>query len=208
MVGAVGSNTAAKTTASKFYYNAASGILSVVGNIAYISPDTTKTISAKMLNTGVLSFEGANGQLFSISDSATGTLFSVNDTSGIPLIEVIDTGVIKFNSTGGFVSYGVSTAVSAAGTTQGTATALTRPVTVVSTVAGGSADGVIMPSATAGMRVIVINTSATALNVYPASGGAINAAATNAAYVLPAGARLEYVAVSTVLWYTINATYA
>jgi hypothetical protein len=58
------------------------------------------------------------------------------------------------------------------------------------------------------MRIIVMNTSGTALNVYPATGGAINAIATNGAYSLAAGARLEFVSVTTTQWYTLNATYA
>jgi hypothetical protein len=65
-----------------------------------------------------------------------------------------------------------------------------------------------MPTTTAGMRIVIINTSATALNVYPATGGAINAGATNAAYSLAAGGRLEFVATSTTQWYTLSATYA
>lgn len=166
------------------------------------------TLKAYPTNSGTLSFEGSAGQLFSITNSLTGTIFSVNDVSGIPSIEVLDTGVIRLATYSGFVSFGVSTGVSAAGTTQGTATALTRPITVVSTVSGGSADGVIMPSATAGMRVIIINTSAATLKVYPASGGTINALSANAAYSMAAGTRLEFIATSTTQWYTINATFA
>ena len=65
-----------------------------------------------------------------------------------------------------------------------------------------------MPSATAGMRVIIINTSAATLKVYPASGGTINALAANAAYSMATGTRLEFIATSTTQWYTINATFA
>jgi hypothetical protein len=58
------------------------------------------------------------------------------------------------------------------------------------------------------MRIVIINTSGTAVNVYPASGGTINSLSTNAAYSLQAGGRLEFVAVTTTQWYTLNATYA
>jgi hypothetical protein len=67
--------------------------------------------------------------------------------------------------------------------------------------------GVILPTVPAGARILVMNTSGTALNVYPPSGAAINSAATNAAYAQPAGARLEFVSVSATQWYTLNATY-
>jgi hypothetical protein len=53
----------------------------------------------------------------------------------------------------------------------------------------------------------LINTSANALLVYPASGGAINSLATNASYSLPASGRLEFVCTSATQWYTLNATY-
>jgi hypothetical protein len=66
---------------------------------------------------------------------------------------------------------------------------------------------VILPTVPAGARIIVMNTSGTALNVYPPSGAVINSAATNAAYSMPAGTRLEFISVSTTQWYTMNATY-
>ena len=158
-----------------------------------------------MLNGGTLAWSGNAGQLFSITDSMTGNIFTVNDVSGIPMISVDAGGNIQFAASGGFVSYGVTTAITAAGSTQGTATALTRPINVVSTVSAST--GVILPTVPAGARIVVMNTSGTTLNVYPPSGAAINSAATNAAYAQPAGARLEYVSTSTTQWYTLNATY-
>lgn len=181
--------------------------VTVRSNIAYVAPNAANTINSAMLNGGTLSFSGVSGQLFSITDSMTGTIFSVNDVSGIPLLTANASGVVSFVSTGGFVSYGTSPAVTAAGTVQANATAITRPISVVSTVAAG-ANSVIFPTAEAGMRLLILNTSATALNVYPASGAGINAGGTNVAYSLPAGGKLEYVAVSTTLWYSLNATYA
>jgi hypothetical protein len=106
---------------------------------------------------------------------------------------------------GGFFDASVNAAVSAAGTAQGNATVIASEINVVSTVASGA--GVALPTAVAGVRVTLINTAANTLLVYPASGGAINSLATNAGYSLPAGGRLEYVAVSTTQWYTLNATY-
>ena len=101
----------------------------------------------------------------------------------------------------------VNAAVSAAGTVQGNATAIAREVNVVSTVASGA--GVVLPTAVAGMCVHLINTAANALLVYPASGGKINALATDAAYSIPASSNmLQFVAVSATQWYTAGATYA
>jgi hypothetical protein len=182
--------------------------MTVKSNVAYVSPNAANTITNQMLNGGTLAWTGNAGQLFSITDSMTGNIFSVNDVSGIPMITVTDTGVINFAQSGGFVAYGVSPAVTAAGTTQGGATLLTRPISIVSTVSAGVTDGVIMPTTTIGMRIMVINTSAATLKVYPASGGQINALGTNVAFSLPAAGRLEFIAATTTQWYTLNATYA
>jgi len=55
---------------------------------------------------GTLSFEGSEGQLFSITNDFTGTIFSVNDVSGIPSIEVEDDGTVKFAEYAGNILIG------------------------------------------------------------------------------------------------------
>ena len=66
------------------------------------------TVRALPNNNGTLSFEGSNGQLFSITNDFTGTIFSVNDISGIPSIEVLDTGAVKLAQYNGAVIVGGS----------------------------------------------------------------------------------------------------
>lgn len=83
--------------------------LNIAAPTSFVSPDGTKSITARMLNTDVLSFQGGAGELLSLSDSMSGTIFSVNDVSGIPSIEVLDTGLIKLAPFGGAVSFGNST---------------------------------------------------------------------------------------------------
>jgi hypothetical protein len=99
----------------------------------------------------------------------------------------------------------VDAAVSAAGSTQGTATILAKEFNRVSTVASGS--GVVLPSAVAGMAIIITNTSANSLLVYPNTSAIINSLAANASYSQPAGARLDFISTTTTQWYTLNATY-
>ena len=96
--------------------------------------------------------------------------------------------------------------ISATGTTQGTATALTKEINIVSAVASGA--GVVLPTAVAGMVLIINNTSVNTLAVYPASGGVINSGSTNAAYSHVSGASLQYYATSSSQWYTVGATFA
>jgi len=100
---------------------------------------------------------------------------------------------------------GVATGISAAGSSQGDATVLAKAFNVVSTVSSGQ--GVTLPTAVAGMRVTIINTSANTLIVYPATSGAINALSTNTGYSLPTLGRLDYIATSTTQWYTMGAIY-
>jgi hypothetical protein len=122
------------------------------------------------------------------------------------------TGNVTGNNiiTTSFTVHSVGTAISAAGTTQGTATALTKEFNVVSTVLTGN--GVVLPTAVAGYRITVLNTSANALAVYPLGNGIINSGAANAAYSQPAGARLDFICTAAATapggqWYTLNATY-
>ena len=70
-------------------------------NIVFSGADATtaaQNITLNVLpdNNGTLSFEGSQGQLFSITNDFTGTIFAVSDVSGIPSIEVLDDGTVKF----------------------------------------------------------------------------------------------------------------
>jgi hypothetical protein len=100
----------------------------------------------------------------------------------------------------------VGTGISANGTTQAQATAITKEMNIVSTVL--STQGVVLPTAIAGMVLTITNTSANALLVYPAVNGIINSQSANAAYSHPAGATLQFIAPTTTQWYTVGATYA
>jgi hypothetical protein len=99
----------------------------------------------------------------------------------------------------------VGTAISAAGSTQGTATAISKEINIVSTVASGA--GVILP-AVAGAVITITNTSANSLLVYPASGAAINSLAANAGFTQGAGSTLQFIAPTATQYYTVGATYA
>jgi hypothetical protein len=89
----------------------------------------------------------------------------------------------------------VGTAISAAGTTQGTATTLTNTLNGISTVASGA--GVVLWTGTAGDCQIVYNGGANAVKVYPPSGAKINGLATNAPHTLGTFTVCEYWFLST-----------
>ena len=164
------------------------------------------TLKVYPTNSGTLSFEGSAGQLFSITNTMSGTIFSVNDISGVPSIEVLDTGVIKLAQYGGFIAWGTSATLTGTGSIQSDALALIRPINEFTTVAAST--GARLPAATAGMRIVIRNSGANSLKVYPASGGQINNLGTNAAFTLDTATTLEWVSTTSTQWYTLNAVYA
>jgi hypothetical protein len=92
-------------------------------------------------------------------------------------------------------------AVAAAGANQGNATALSEGLNVVSAADGDK--GVRLPVAVAGAVVIVKNTAAAALKIYPATGAAINAVAANGAYSITNLTSTLLVASSATQWYSV-----
>ena len=111
-------------------------------------------------------------------------------------------GATSTTTLNGLVIDSISAAVSAAGTTQGTATGLVSNINNV-TVVTAAAAGVRLPTAVAGMRILIRNSdSADTLNIYPATGGTINALAANAAFTLTAGSTTELMATTATQWYT------
>lgn len=90
----------------------------------------------------------------------------------------------------------VNAAVTAAGTTQATATAVTADVNVVTTATTGQ--GAILYSGVPGDSQIVYNNTTADIKVYPHTGGNVNQLAANSGFVLA-----PYTAVQCVL---INAT--
>ena len=84
----------------------------------------------------------------------------------------------------------VGSGLSAAGTTQGTATALTNSLNGITTAASGS--GVVLYAASAGDSQIVYNGGANAVKVYPPSGAKINGLPTNSPALLATNTACEY----------------
>lgn len=93
--------------------------------------------------------------------------------------------------------------VSAAGTNQATATALTSMYNIVTTVAAST--GVRLPvPVQSGLTCSIVNRGANLLNIYPASGGAIDALGTNAPFTLVANGTLVFRSSSTTQWYSVG----
>jgi hypothetical protein len=105
--------------------------------------------------------------------------------------------------TAGLEYLSTTASVSAAGSTQGTATALTANNVVVTTVS--ASQGVVLPvPSTTGTRISIVNKGANALAIYPNSGGSIDAASANTAISLPVNGTWTGFNSSTTQWYSSN----
>lgn len=99
----------------------------------------------------------------------------------------------------------IAAAVAAAGTTVADAAQLGNAfITHVSS--DGAAKGVKLPAGVAGMAMIVINTTATASELYAATGGTVNGLAADASVVLPASKGLLCVCTAANTWTVFDLT--
>jgi len=106
-------------------------------------------------------------------------------------------GVISHSTTS---VYKTSATVTAGTNAQGQG-ALTSDLNVVTT-AASSPSGVTLPAGVLGQRLVIINRGANTINAYPASGGKIDALATNASIAIPTSGWMEFIAVSSTQWYS------
>jgi hypothetical protein len=178
------------------------GTLTVLGTSNFNAVNASGTVA-------LATSTGAQTAAFASGATTSGSLKTINigtaGVSGSTTAVNIGSAVSGATSTttlNGLVVNSISAAVSAAGATQGTATGLVSNINNV-TVVAAAADGVRLPTAVAGMRILVRNTDALdTLKIYPATGGQINALGANAAYSLLAGLTIELMATTATQWYT------
>lgn len=165
------------------------GVTSVTAGTAISVSGATGAVTIN--NTGVTAIAGTSNQITASASTGSVTL-SIPSAFTAPGSVTVTTALNK----------SITTGISAAGSTQGTATALTTDYNVVSTV--GASQGVVLPTATAGREVTIVNRGANTLSVYPATGASIDAAATNAAVTVPVNGEISFFASSTTQWYTTD----
>lgn len=149
------------------------------------------TGAVTITNNGVTSLSGTANQITASASTGSVTL-SIPSAFIAPGSVTVTTSLAK----------SLSPTVSAAGSNQGTATALTTDYNVVTTV--DASQGVVLPTGTAGREVTIVNRGANALLVYPASGGSIDGAAANAAVTVPVNAEISFFASTSSQWYTTD----
>jgi len=193
------------------------GVLSVIGNAnvgnigattAIFTTGNITTINSGLLqngNSNVAITNNANVTINAVGGAriiATSTGANITGTLGVSG-NISGSNVIA----SAYLIRSVGTGIAAAGTTQGTATAISKELNLISSVPS-TANGIVLPTAVAGMVLTITNSTANAMLVYPASGAAINSLAANAAFTHTAGATLQFVAPTTTRWYSVGATYA
>jgi len=167
-----------------------SGSIDATGNITGGNLVTTGALSVTG-NANVGNIGGTTGVFTTIAGALT-TAAQPNVTSVGTLTSLGVSGNTTSNniSSNNYVIVSANSSITAAGTVQSDATQLASSINVVTTVPAGS--GVKLPVAEAGMRIIVRNSTSTALNVYPNTGAAIAPALANAPYTLNATTSMEF----------------
>ncbi len=153
-------------------------VFNISGNTIKVYPASTETIDGGSANAAV-ELVTANGT--ELVGTGTGSWRQVGSGGN----NVQDFTINGTASLLGDLKLGVTAAVSSAGSDQSGATALTETFNNITTV-GGSAQGVKLPTAAAGLTVIVANTTTTNCNLYPNTSDTIEGGSANAAVTLPA----------------------
>jgi len=181
--------------------------LTVSGNITAGNVDGGNLVSANFLQGTVITAAQPNitsvGTLTSLTVSGNANVGNIGATNGV-FTGNLTVGNIVNN---GYNIRSVGTGIAAAGTVQGNATAITKEFNLVSSVPSSS-NGVVLPTAVAGMAISIVNSTSTTMNVYPAAGAQINALGTNIPLTHSGNATLQYIALTSTQWYTVGATYA
>src|ERR1022692_3284449 len=181
---------------------------SVLGGVKPDGTSITNTSGAISVNYGSTSNTAAQGNDSRIANAlqlsgALGTPSSgtITNLTGTAAGATVGNATNAVNATNATTSNGttISTIVPA-GTTQGTATAITAFSTIANTPSNNT--GIILPVPVAGNIYRVDNNSGYTMLLYPATGGGIDSAGTNAAVTLQPNAYWEGVAETTTNWAT------
>lgn len=148
------------------------------------SPLTNNEVDANFTNLNTDKYESGNNAAFGTISGTTVSVTSVTTTGALTV--------------GGSSTLSITGTVSAAGSTQGDATALTKTYNIVTTASANQ--GIKLPDCAAGLETLILNETSATIKVYPATGEAIDSGATNAAISLAPATSLRLVGVSATKW--------
>jgi hypothetical protein len=181
------------------------GTASFSGNInsAYISANGA--LLSSLPGGNVVGQVGNSLVTGTVYTSAQPNITSLGDLTGLNVTGTTSLGgTTATNITAsGWIKKSIGDGISAAGTSIGTATAMSKQI---NNITGGSG-GVKLPS-TEGLMLIVLNQLGTNLNIYPPDASSkVETLAAGAPYSLGAGARVMLVSTSATQWYVMSAVY-
>lgn len=147
-----------------------------------------------------------------------GTTDTINGIAGSTGVSQMPNSVVYYSTgtTGQWQAQGIGSGYAGAFTTQSFADSLTAQHTAPSQATGtlittsiarfttvqSNGDAATLPLASGGMYAAVINAGASIMNVYPASGDAINGLGANNAFAVPSGAIAEFFTTVGGFWHT------
>ena len=172
----------------------ASGLASLDGGIDVDGVFTVADTSGNVATTGTLNVGGLASLDGGIDVDGA---FTVADSTG-NIATSGDLAVTGTTTLSGDLKYGVTASVSAAGSTQGDATALTETVNVVTT--ASASQGVKLKTAVAGLKVEIYNATTNDIKVYPNTSDSIDGGSANAAKDLPAKTSMVLVCKDATDW--------
>lgn len=139
------------------------------------------------------------GDLQSLTDAVRSIQGTAGSAGSVAATTLSTTGNVTQSLSASTYTGGYQT-VTAAGATQGAATAITGSKAIITVALTASTKGVRLPTAATGLEVLIANAATFGVKVYPASNGKLGASATNAAIVLAINKVTRYIAVNTTRW--------
>jgi hypothetical protein len=165
----------------------------------FMTSNTSGDTSWSQIGISAVTGLGTNVATFLATPSAANLLSAVTEDTGTGSLVFATSPSLTTPSLSG-ETFSTTNNVTAGTNTQGQG-ALTTDYNVITT-AAASPSGVTLPTATQGRRIVIVNKGANAINVYPATGGTIDALALNASISIPVGGVMVFNASSTTQWYS------
>ena len=165
----------------------------------FMTSNTSGDTSWSQIGISAVTGLGTNVATFLATPSSANLISAMSDETGSGLLVFATSPSLTTPSLSG-ETYSTTNNVTAGTNAQGQG-ALTTDYNVITT-AAASPSGVTLPTATQGRRIVIVNKGANAINVYPATGGTIDALAANASISIPVGGVMEFNASSTTQWYS------
>lgn len=194
-----GSNTVAFTTSPTFVTpTIGAATATTVNKVTVTAPATGSTLT--LVEGSTLATSGAFSTTLTATAATNVTLPTTGTLATLDGTETLTNKTLTTPALNGAVVNN-DNAVSAAGSTQAGATALTVDYNVVTTV--GASAGVKLPTGTAGRRIVIVNKGANTLKIYPVTSSYIDAESINVAISVASNGSIELMASSSTQWYSI-----